>query len=103
MRRSVTILGATGSSGRSAREVIAENPERLQVAALVAGRDVAGLARLARETGACFAAIAEEGLGSELGAALAGSGIRHGAGRAYIADRAGPPGKAGHRPLPCLN
>lgn len=86
MRRSVTILGATGSIGRSTREVIAENPERLQVAALVAGRDVAGLARLARETGACFAAIAEEGLGSELGAALAGSGIRHGAGRSAVLE-----------------
>ncbi len=86
MRRSVTILGATGSIGRSTREVIAENPERLQVAALVAGRDVAGLARLARETRACFAAIAEEGLGSELGAALAGSGIRHGAGRSAVLE-----------------
>ncbi|MBA4223445.1 1-deoxy-D-xylulose-5-phosphate reductoisomerase [Bosea vestrisii] len=86
MRRTVTILGATGSIGRSTRAVIAENPERLQVAALVAGRDAAGLARIARETGASFAAIADEGQGEELAAALAGSGIRHGAGRAAVLE-----------------
>jgi 1-deoxy-D-xylulose-5-phosphate reductoisomerase len=79
-------LGATGSIGRSTRAVIAENPERLRVAALVAGRDAVGLARIARETGASFAAIADEGQGAELAAALAGSGIRHGAGRAAVLE-----------------
>lgn len=86
MRRTVTILGATGSIGRSTRAVIAENPERLQVAAVVAGRDAVGLARIARETGASFAAIADEGQGEELAAALAGSGIRHGAGREAVLE-----------------
>lgn len=86
MRRTVTILGATGSIGRSTRAVIAENPERLRIAALVAGRDVAALARIARETGASFAAIADEALGEELAAALAGSGIRHGAGRTAVLE-----------------
>jgi 1-deoxy-D-xylulose-5-phosphate reductoisomerase len=88
MRRTVTILGATGSIGRSTRAVIAENPGRLQVAALVAGRDVAGLARIARETGAGFVAIADKNLGDELAAALAGSGIRHGAGRGAVLEAA---------------
>lgn len=86
MRRTVTILGATGSIGRSTRAVIAENPERLQVAAVVAGRDAAGLARIARETGAGFAAIADETLGEELTATLAGSGIRCGAGRTAVLE-----------------
>lgn len=86
MRRTVTILGATGSIGRSTRAIIAENPERLAVAAVVAGRDVAGLAQIARETGASFAAIADEGQGGELAEALAGSGIRHGAGRQAVLD-----------------
>lgn len=88
MRRTVTILGATGSIGRSTRAVIAENPERLQVAALVAGRDAAGLARIARETGACFAAVADAGQGAALAEALAGSGIRHGAGREAVLEAA---------------
>jgi 1-deoxy-D-xylulose-5-phosphate reductoisomerase len=86
MPRTVTILGATGSIGRSTRAVIAENPERLAVAAVVSGRDAAGLAQIARETGASFAAIADEGQGKELAAALAGSGIRHGAGREAVLE-----------------
>jgi 1-deoxy-D-xylulose-5-phosphate reductoisomerase len=86
MSRSVTILGATGSIGRSTRAVIAENPDRLAVAALVAGRDAEGLARIARETGARFAAIADETLGDALAQALAGSGIAYGAGRAAVLE-----------------
>ncbi|WP_332689789.1 1-deoxy-D-xylulose-5-phosphate reductoisomerase [Bosea sp. (in: a-proteobacteria)] len=88
MRRFVTILGATGSVGRSTREVIAENPEHLAIAGVVSGRDVPGLARIARETGAQFAAIADETLAGELRDALAGSGIRHGAGRAAVLEAA---------------
>lgn len=86
MQRSVTILGATGSIGRSARAVIAENPQRLRVEAVVAGRDVAALAEVARETGARFAAIASEEKASELKTALAGSGIACGAGRSAVMD-----------------
>ena len=86
MQRSVTILGATGSIGRSARAVIAENPQRLRVEAVVAGRDVAGLAEVARETGARFAAVACEDKASELKTALAGSGIACGAGRSAVLD-----------------
>ncbi len=88
MRRFVTILGATGSVGRSAREVIAENPEHLAVAGVVSGRDVPGLARIARETGAQFAAIADETQAGELRDALSGSGIRHGAGRSAVLEAA---------------
>ncbi|MEN5081496.1 1-deoxy-D-xylulose-5-phosphate reductoisomerase [Bosea sp. TWI1241] len=84
MHRTVTLLGATGSIGRSTRAVIAENPERLSVAAVVAGRDVAGLARIARETGARFAALADAGQGAALREALAGSGIASGAGREAV-------------------
>lgn len=88
MRRLVTILGATGSVGRSARDVIAENPDRLAVAAVVAGRDVSGVAQVARETGARFAAIADETLAGALREALAGSGIAHGAGRTAVLEAA---------------
>ncbi|KUL96379.1 1-deoxy-D-xylulose 5-phosphate reductoisomerase [Bosea sp. WAO] len=88
MRRLVTILGATGSVGRSTRDVIAENPDRLAVAAVVAGRDVAGLARVARETRARFAAVADEALAGALREALAGSGIAHGAGRSAVLEAA---------------
>ena len=86
MRRSVTILGATGSIGRSTRDIVAENAAKLHVAAVVAGRDVEALARIARETGARFAAVADAARGGDLAEALAGSGIRHGAGREAVLE-----------------
>lgn len=86
MLRTVTLLGATGSIGRSTRDVIAENPDRLGVVAVVGGRDAAALARVAIETGARFAAIAEESAAVALREALAGSGIANGAGQAAVLD-----------------
>jgi 1-deoxy-D-xylulose 5-phosphate reductoisomerase len=37
MLRTVTLLGATGSVGRSTRDVIAENPDRLAIGGVVGG------------------------------------------------------------------
>lgn len=88
MRRFVTLLGATGSIGRSTRDVVAENPDRLKIDIVVGGRDAEGLARVARETGASFAALADERCGPALAGALAGSGIRSGAGRQAVLDAA---------------
>jgi 1-deoxy-D-xylulose-5-phosphate reductoisomerase len=88
MVRSVTLLGATGSIGRSTRDVVAENPDRLAIAAVVGGKDAAALAAVARETGARFAAIADEAQGKALREALAGTGIASGAGRSAILDAA---------------
>jgi len=53
----LAILGATGSIGRQALEVVAAHRDRLQVVALAAGRDDDGLAHLARETGATATAV----------------------------------------------
>lgn len=84
----VTILGATGSIGRSTLDVIAENPELFVLEAVVAGRDVAGLARIALEFGARFAAVMAEGQDAALAEALSGSGIDSGAGRSAVLDAA---------------
>lgn len=86
MTARVTILGATGSIGRSTLDVIAENPGSLIVAAVVAGKDAVGLARIARQSGAKFAAIMDERQGDALAQALAGSGIGHGAGRSAVLE-----------------
>ncbi len=59
-RRTVAILGATGSVGRSTLDLIARNPDRFEVVALTANRDVAGLAEAARRVGARRAVIADE-------------------------------------------
>jgi 1-deoxy-D-xylulose-5-phosphate reductoisomerase len=56
--RSVAVLGATGSIGRQALDVIAESPE-LRVCALSANRDADGLVAAARATGAQHLALVE--------------------------------------------
>ncbi|MGL5361446.1 MAG: 1-deoxy-D-xylulose-5-phosphate reductoisomerase [Bosea sp. (in: a-proteobacteria)] len=86
--RKVSILGATGSVGRTCLAVMAENTGVFEVVALVGGRDVAALAHLARETKAQFAAVADAQLGLALSEALADSGIASGAGREAVRDAA---------------
>ena len=46
-RRTITILGATGSVGRSTLDLVARNRDRYEIVALTAHKDVAGLAELA--------------------------------------------------------
>ena len=56
--RSVAVLGATGSIGVQALDVIAGRPD-LRACALSAHRDAAGLAAAVRSTGARFAALSD--------------------------------------------
>jgi 1-deoxy-D-xylulose-5-phosphate reductoisomerase len=88
-RRSVAILGATGSVGRSTLDLIEREPERFEVLALTAHRDVEGLAAAARRVGAGRAVIADETLLEPLRAALAGSGAEAAAGEEAILEAAG--------------
>lgn len=84
--RRVTLLGATGSVGRSVRDIVAENPERLSIATVVGGRDAQALARTAIETGASFAALADAAGGEALRQALSGTSIASGAGRSAVLE-----------------
>ena len=59
MRR-VAVLGATGSIGSSALDVIARHPDRLQAQTLVAGRNVDALIALCLTHRPAHAAIADE-------------------------------------------
>ena len=88
MSRSVTILGATGSVGRSTLDLVARAGDRFEVVALTAHRDVAGLAGLARRHRPKLAVIGDAALLAELKAALAGTGIEAAAGEAAVADAA---------------
>ena len=92
MSRSLTILGATGSVGSQALDLVARNPGRWQVEALTANSDVEGLAKAARASGAKFAAIADPAAHQALKAALAGSGIETGAGPEALCEAARRPG-----------
>ncbi|MCX7934353.1 MAG: 1-deoxy-D-xylulose-5-phosphate reductoisomerase [Planctomycetota bacterium] len=57
--RRVLILGATGSIGKSALDIIRQHPDRLAVAGLAAKSNVAELAKAVREFSPPWVAIAE--------------------------------------------
>jgi 1-deoxy-D-xylulose-5-phosphate reductoisomerase len=89
--RQVTVLGATGSIGDSTMDLLRAAPGKYQVAALTANTDVEGLAKLAREFGARFAAVADASRLDELRTALDGTGIESGAGESAIIEAAQRP------------
>ncbi|HVV40815.1 MAG TPA: 1-deoxy-D-xylulose-5-phosphate reductoisomerase [Nitrobacter sp.] len=93
--RTVTVLGATGSIGDSTMDLLRAAPDRYRVEALTANSNVPGLAKLAREFNARFAAVADPNRFDELKDALAGTGIECGAGEAAIIE-------AGSRPADWL-
>src|ERR1700733_984773 len=57
--RAVTVLGATGSIGDSTMDLLRASPDRYRVEALTAHTNVQGLAKLAREFGARYVAVAD--------------------------------------------
>ena len=87
-RRSVAILGATGSVGRSTLDLIERDPSRYEVVAVTANRDVAGLADAARRVGARRAVIADPALFDALRTALAGTGTEAAAGEEAVLEAA---------------
>ena len=76
MRRKIAILGATGSIGTSTLDLLERNPERFEVVALTAARNVAALADAALRTSAKMAVIDDPLLLPSLEERLAGSGCR---------------------------
>ncbi|MDB5598893.1 MAG: 1-deoxy-D-xylulose 5-phosphate reductoisomerase [Xanthobacteraceae bacterium] len=89
--RRVSVLGATGSVGASTIDLLRRDPGRYAVEALTAKTNATALAKLARELGAKFAAVADEAAYAELKDALAGSGIESGAGPSALVEAAARP------------
>lgn len=89
--RRVTILGATGSIGRSTLDLIGRAPDRYRVVALTAHRDVEALARAARDHGAALAVVADESRYQDLRDLLAGTGTEVAAGADAVRDAAARP------------
>jgi 1-deoxy-D-xylulose-5-phosphate reductoisomerase len=87
MRR-VVILGATGSIGKSTAEIISGADGAFEVEAVAGGRDPLALARVARELGAKFAALADPAGYAELKEALAGTPIAAAAGDEAVIEAA---------------
>jgi 1-deoxy-D-xylulose-5-phosphate reductoisomerase len=84
----VSILGATGSIGKSTLDLIENAQGHFEVVALTAAVNVAGLADAARRTGASLAVIADETLLPELEAALAGTNCRAAGGEQALIEAA---------------
>ncbi len=89
-RRSVSVLGATGSVGRSTLDVIAAHggAEAWDVQALTGGSNAALLAEQAKAVGAKRAVIQNEEALPNLREALAGTGIEAAAGDAALLEAA---------------
>ncbi|MCP8938213.1 1-deoxy-D-xylulose-5-phosphate reductoisomerase [Alsobacter sp. SYSU M60028] len=87
----VSVLGATGSIGRSTADIIESQGETFTVEAVAGGRDAAALAAMALRLRARFAALADPAGLPELRDALAGSGIASGAGEEAVIEAASRP------------
>jgi 1-deoxy-D-xylulose-5-phosphate reductoisomerase len=90
--RSLSILGSTGSVGRSTIALVeAAAPGAFRVEALVANRDVATLAGQVRRLGARFAAVADPAAYPALKEALGGTGTALAAGPEAVVEAAARP------------
>jgi 1-deoxy-D-xylulose-5-phosphate reductoisomerase len=89
--RSVTVLGSTGSVGTQTVELLAASPERFQICALVAGRNVKLLAQQAIALKAARAVIADPTCYADLRQALSGTGIDTAAGPEAVVEAAALP------------
>lgn len=91
-RKSITLLGATGTIGQNTLKIIAAHPQRFELAAVTAGENVELLAQQARQYHARRAVIANPDLYGALKDALAGSTIEVAAGEDAVAEAASLPG-----------
>ncbi len=88
MTRKISILGATGSVGKSTLDLVERNPERFDVVAVTAATNAQALGEIARRTGSKLAVIADEARLGELQSALAGSDCRAAAGENALTEAA---------------
>ncbi|MBN8873637.1 MAG: 1-deoxy-D-xylulose-5-phosphate reductoisomerase [Rhodospirillales bacterium] len=87
-KRSITVLGSTGSVGTQTIDLLSADPARFAVRALVAGRNAALLAEQATALGAEHAVVADPAAYPALRQALAGTGITVAAGPEAVVEAA---------------
>lgn len=87
----LTVLGATGSIGRSTLDLVGRNPALFEIVALTAQSGVQELAALAKLHRAKAAVIGDESLLGELRDALAGTGIQAMGGAGALVEAAQMP------------
>ena len=75
IKKSISILGVTGSIGQSTADVIASAPERFEVCTITANEDAKGLAETAQRLNAKSVVITNPDKEEELRGYLKGSGV----------------------------
>lgn len=86
--RTISILGATGSIGKSTLELVERNSGAFSVTSVTAATNAEALADIARRTKAKLAVVADEGRLSDLQQRLTGSDCRAAAGEAALVEAA---------------
>jgi 1-deoxy-D-xylulose-5-phosphate reductoisomerase len=86
--KKISILGATGSIGKSTLDLVERSPEQFEVVALTASVNAAALSEAARRTGARLAVIADDSRLPELETALRGTDCRAAAGPDALVEAA---------------
>ena len=88
MTRKISILGATGSIGKSTLDLVERHPEQFEVVAVTANTNAEALADIARRTKAKSAVLADESRLRDLQELLVGTNCRTSAGEAALAEAA---------------
>jgi 1-deoxy-D-xylulose-5-phosphate reductoisomerase len=91
VRRSLSILGATGSIGKNTLDLVSRTPDAFEIIALTAQNSVAELAESAKRVGARLAVIGNERQYGELKSLLSGTGIKVAAGPTAVIAAAAEP------------
>ncbi len=86
MKKTVSILGSTGSIGTSTLDILSRNQDDYELVAVTANKNVSLLVEQCKEFRPQLAVIGDESLYSELKQALAGTGIEVAAGGQAIVD-----------------
>jgi len=90
-RKTVSILGSTGSIGCSTLDLIARDPSRFELVALTAHRNVDGLIEQARRLRPQLAVISDDSLYGRLAEGLKGIGVEAAAGPQAVIEAAARP------------
>ena len=69
--KQLTILGATGSIGRSTLDIVARHPDRFALHALTANNNVGKMQQLCRQFSPRFAVMSDPDSAEQLGEAIA--------------------------------
>ena len=91
IKKSVCVLGVTGSVGSSTVDILKAHADKYAVDAITAHRNVPALAKAAIELGAAMAVIADESLYEDLKSALSGTNILVAAGDDALVEAAARP------------